>query len=72
MGDIPPFIGVAVNITGIPAQAGLLDAVMEMLTGRYGFTDIAIVFEFAGFPVGQFTSDVRIQATISPITGIYE
>ena len=48
------------NVTGIPAQTGLLDAVIEMLTGRFGFTVIVIVFDVAGFPVGQIAFDVRI------------
>ena len=50
-----------VNVTRIPAQTGLFDAVIEILTGRFGFTVIVIVFEMAGFPVGQIALEVRMQ-----------
>ena len=43
-----------------------------MLTGRFGFTVIVIVFEVAGVPVGQIAFDVRIHDIRSPDTGIYE
>ena len=49
-----------VNVTGIPAQTGLLEAVIAILTGRLGFTVITIVLELAGFPVEQIAFDVRI------------
>ena len=62
----------AVNVTGIPAQTGLFDAVIEMLTGRFGFTVIVIVFEVAGLPVGQIALEVKVQDTWSPDAGIYE
>ena len=65
-------MGIAVNVTGIPAQTGLLDAVIEMLTGRFGFTVIVIVLDVAGLPVGQIALDVKIQDTWSPDAGIYE
>jgi len=65
-------MGIAVNVTGIPAQTGLLDAVIEMLTGRFGFTVIVIVLDVAGLPVGQIALDVKIQDTWSPEKGIYE
>ena len=62
--------GVAVNVTGIPAQTGLLDAVIAILTGRFGFTVMVIIFEVAGLPVGQIASEVRMQDTRSPDAGL--
>jgi len=43
-----------------------------MLTVRFGFTVIIIVFEVAGLPVGQVALEVRIQDTRSPGAGLYE
>ena len=37
----------------VPWQAGLAEAVIEILAGRFGMTFIVIVFETAGFPVVQ-------------------
>jgi len=64
-------MGIAVNVTGIPAQTGLLDAVIEMLTGRFGFTVIVIVLDVAGLPAGQSMLEVRMQDTRSPDAGLY-
>jgi hypothetical protein len=35
-GAVPPFTGVAVNVTGFPLQTGLEDATMEIVTGVGG------------------------------------
>ena len=43
---------------------------MEMLTGRIGCTIIIMVFEVAGFPVGQIAEEVRIQVIVSPFEGV--
>ena len=59
------------NVTGIPAQTGLLDAMIEMLTDRFGLTVIVIVLLVAGFPVGQRMLEVRMQDTRSPDEGVY-
>ena len=60
--------GVAVNVTLVPEQMVVPGfAVMVTLTGRFGFTVVVIVFEVAGFPVGQVTLDVRTQYTASPV-----
>ena len=67
---VPPLTGVAVNVTLVPAQTGLADAVMETLTGNKGFTVMVIVFEVAGFPVAQISFDVIMQETMSPFTGM--
>ena len=63
--------GVAVNVTEVPSQtmpAGL--ALTTTLTGREDPTDITKVFEIAGLPVGQVTSEVRMQVTASASEGI--
>lgn len=62
---LPPFVGVAVNITLLPAQTGFEDAAMVMLTGKLGLTVIVTWFEVAGFPVAQGALEVRTQVTAS-------
>ena len=64
-------VGVAVNVTEVPAQTGLVEATIVTLTGRLGFTVMVIVFEVAGLPVGQVASEVRTQVITSPLTGVY-
>ena len=62
-------VGVAVNVTFVPAQMvveGL--AAIETLTGKFGFTVIATVFDVAGLPVAQGVAlDVKTQVTTSPL-----
>lgn len=55
----------------MPEHTGFIDAVIVMLTGRMGLTVIVIVFEVAGLPVAQVASEVRMQVTTSPVTGMY-
>jgi hypothetical protein len=62
-------VGVAVNVTDVPEHTGFADAAIETLTGRFGFTVILIVFEVAGFPVGQVALEVRLQITTSLFVG---
>jgi hypothetical protein len=69
-GDVPPLTGVAVYVTGMPEQTGLFDAVMVMLTGRFGLTVMIIWLDVAGLPLGQVTSEVRMQVIPSPFTGV--
>jgi hypothetical protein len=61
---------VAVKVTGVPAQIGFADAAMVTLTGSNGLTVITIAFDVAGFPVAQVRLDVKMQVTISPLTGV--
>ena len=68
-GVVPPFVGVAVNVTLVPAQTGLALAPMDTLTGNIGFTVIAMVLDVAGFPEGQRALDVSKQVTWSPLAG---
>ena len=58
-------------VTDIPEQTGFADAVIFILTGRFGLTVTVIWFEIAGLPVGQIALEVRIQYTRSPDAGLY-
>ena len=69
---VPPLTGMAVNVTLVPAQTGLAEAVMETLTGINGFTIMVIVLELAGEPVAQVSFEVSVQITWSLFNGIYE
>jgi len=66
---VPPFIGVAVNVTEVPSQIGLAEGDTETLTGRIGLTVMVIVLEVAGLLVAQSKLDIRIQLTTSPFIG---
>jgi hypothetical protein len=70
-GVSPPFVGVAVKVTGMVAQTGLAEAMIDTLTGRLEFTVIVTVFDVAGLPVAQVASEVRITVTWSLLTGVY-
>ena len=56
-------MAVAVKVIRIPEQTGLVEAVIETLTGILGLAVIVMVFEFAGFPVGQIAVDVNTHFT---------
>jgi hypothetical protein len=58
------------KVTDVPAQTGFPDGVIEMLTGKSGFTVMVTAFDVAGFPVGQIALDVSTQVTTSLLTGI--
>ena len=61
-------VGVAVNVTLVPAQMveeGL--AAMLTLTGKFGFTVIVMLLDVAGFPVAQVALDVSTHVTTSPL-----
>ena len=66
---VPPLVGVAVNVTDVPEHTGFAEAKIETLTGRFGFTVILMVFDTAGFPIGQVAFEVRLQITISLFVG---
>ena len=69
-GDVPPFVGVAVKVTDVPAQTGLADAAMVTLTGSSGFTVMVTVLELAGLPMVHVSLDVSTQVTALPFEGI--
>jgi len=69
-GDVPPFIGNALNVTNVPAHTWIFDVEMVRLTGNTGFTIMDIVFDVAGLPLAHAAFEVRIQVTKSPFAGI--
>ena len=50
-GAEPPLVGVAVNVTLVPAQIVVADAATDTLAGKFGLTVIVIPVEVAGDPV---------------------
>ena len=64
---VPPFTGVAVKVTEVPAQI-VVDGLAAILTlaGRFGFTVIVNVLDVAGLPVPQVAVDVITQVMIVP------
>jgi hypothetical protein len=69
-GEVPPFVGVAVKVTDVPAQVGLEDGTTDTLTGSIGFTFMVREFDVAGLPVVQERFDVNTQVTTSLFKGI--
>jgi len=69
-GVVPPFIGVALNVTDVPGQKGLDDAVTVTPAERFELTIIVITFDDAGLPVVHCAPEVRIQRTRSPFAGL--
>lgn len=59
-------VGVAVNVTTVPAQIGLLEAAMLTDAVRIGLTVIVTEFDVAGLPVAQVALDVSTQRITSP------
>ena len=70
VGAPPPLVAMAEKVTEVPAQTVVADADIETLTGRFGLTVIATVFELAGLPVAQVALDVNWQVMASVFTGI--
>ena len=65
-------VGIAVNVTEVPAHTGFPDAEMVKLTGNTGDTDTGYWMLDAGLPVVQVSEDVSVQLTRSPLLGINE
>ena len=68
---VPPFVGVAVNVTLVPAhivEDGL--AAIATLTGTLGVTVIVIEFDVAGLPSTPTRLDVITQVITSPVTSV--
>jgi hypothetical protein len=56
---VPPFVGVAVKVTDVPAQmVPEGDAAILTLAGSNGSTVIVIVLDVAGLPVAHDAFDV--------------
>ena len=67
---VPPFVGVAVNVTDVPGQIVVDVAEMLTLTGRFGFTVMVIVLDVAGLPVAQVALEVITQVTAFPLASV--
>ena len=63
-------VGVAVNVTLVPAQIVVAEAAMLTLTGRFGFTVVLMVFDVAGLPLTQVSLEVRTTYTASPVVRV--
>ncbi|KAF5050052.1 hypothetical protein DSECCO2_433500 [anaerobic digester metagenome] len=63
-------VGVAVKVTEVPAQIVVAEAAILTLTGLFGFTVIATVFDVAGLPVVQVSDDVITQFTASVLASV--
>ena len=63
-------VGVAVNVTEVPAHTGLLEGDIVTETGRFGFTTMVMAFEVAGLlEIHIVFEEVRTHVTISPLAG---
>ena len=62
-------MALARNVTDVPEQTGFAEALMEILTGKFGLTTIVTVFDVAGFPLAHTAFDVSMQVMTSPLTG---
>jgi hypothetical protein len=61
---------VVLKVTEVPAQTGLAEEAITMLTGNSGFTVMVTVLEVAGFPMAQVAFEVSTQDMASLCTGI--
>jgi hypothetical protein len=72
-GVAPPFVGVAVKVTDVPAQILVPgEAAIVTLAGSAGLTDIVIIFEVAGLPVTHCAFEVISTVIISPFARVEE
>jgi hypothetical protein len=71
-GVVPPFTGVAVNVTLLPAHMVVADAAMLTLTGKFGLTVIVTVLLVAGLPVLHTALEVIITVTASLFARVFE
>jgi hypothetical protein len=65
VGAVPPLVGVAVNVTDVPAQIVLLVALIITDGTRAGLTAIGIALEVAEAGETQAALEVRITVTTS-------
>jgi hypothetical protein len=65
-------VGVAENVTVVPAHTGFEEALMAMLTAFSGLTVIVRVLEVAGLPEGQPIFEVSTQVTVLLFEGTKE
>ena len=63
-------VGEAVNVTGVPAQTGLAEAVIETLTGKRALTVMVMAEEVTGLLVTQGSEEAKTQVIASPLLGV--
>jgi len=72
-GVVPPFVGVAVNVTEEPEQIVVAVAAIETFAVRTGFTVIVTLFDVAGDPVKHgLAFDVNTHVTASLLANVVE
>ena len=70
-GVVPPLIGVAVKVTNVPAQTGLVFGAIVTPAIKIGLTVMVTTLDVAGDPVKQGVKfDVITTVITSPLTGI--
>ena len=70
-GALPPFVGVAVNVTLVPAQIVVSDAATLTDAGKFGLTVIVMPVDVAGEPVKQgLALDVITTVTTSLLASV--
>jgi hypothetical protein len=70
VGVTPPFVGVAVNVTLVPAQMVVALAAIVKIGVTFGVTVMAMLFEFAVAVVTHVPEEVKIAETTSPVTKV--
>ena len=68
----PPFVGVAVNVTDVPAQIVVAVAPILTLTGKLGLTVIVMLLLVAVVGAAQVALDIRTTVTTSPLARVAE
>ena len=69
IGEVPPFAGTAVNVTGVPEQTGLAEAVTVTPAGVFVLSCISNGFDVTVFGSEHHRLEVTLQVTKSPFTG---
>jgi hypothetical protein len=60
---LPPFVGVAVKVTEVPAQTVFVEAAIIKSAGRIGFTVMVIALDVAGEPETHASLEVMVHLT---------
>ena len=63
-------VGVAVNVTEVPAQTVFASGATDTLTGRVGLTVMVTGLDVAGVPVAQVALESSTQVMASMFAGI--
>lgn len=70
MGAVPPFTGMAVNVTTVPMQTGLAEAAIKRETGKFWETVMVTILEITVEGLAQFAEDVIDASISSPFAGV--